>query len=194
MIDKEQAQHMTDVAGECNRLNEISQPLGYAVTATTTVDDQSVQQFTIHRLDQAVASGPTFATIEEVRAHLEAIAKLPLWRLDLVNNSAIVFDPAELEITDPTTGESFSFRGWGLGVAQLATGGKGPGAQEGVTNLAVRSEDPPTIGNWYKSDVGRPALDGEVRTIDDDLFAADVRMLIDAAADVAPFELGAPDA
>ena len=30
MIDKEQAQHMTDVAGECNRLNEISQPLGYA--------------------------------------------------------------------------------------------------------------------------------------------------------------------
>jgi hypothetical protein len=34
MIDKEQAQHMTDVAGECNRLNETSQPLGYAVTAT----------------------------------------------------------------------------------------------------------------------------------------------------------------
>ncbi|MDT5183111.1 MAG: hypothetical protein QOI29_1269, partial [Mycobacterium sp.] len=120
MIDKEQAQHMTDVAGECNRLNEISQPLGYAVTATTTVDDQSTQQFTIHRLDQTVASGPKFATIEDVRAHLEAIAKLPLWRLDLVNNSAIVFDPAELEITDPTTGESFSFRGWGLGVAQLA--------------------------------------------------------------------------
>lgn len=25
MIDKEQAQHITDVAGECNRLNEISQ-------------------------------------------------------------------------------------------------------------------------------------------------------------------------
>jgi hypothetical protein len=154
MIDKEQAQHMTDVAGECNRLNEISQPLGYAVTATTTVEDQSMQQFTIHRLDQSVASGPKFATIEEVRAHLEAIAKLPLWRLDLVNNSAIVFDPAELEITDPTTGESFSFRGWGLGVAQLAASGQGPGAQEGVTNLTVRSEDPPTIGNWYKSDAG----------------------------------------
>ena len=51
MIDKEQVQHMTDVAGECNRLNEISQPLGYAVTATTTVDDQSMQQFMIHRLD-----------------------------------------------------------------------------------------------------------------------------------------------
>ena len=122
MIDKEQAQHMTDVAGECNRLNEISQPLGYAVTASTSVDDQSTQQFTVHRLDQTVASGPKFATIEEVRAHLEAIAKLPAWRLDLVNNSAIVFDPAELEITDPSTGESFSFRGWGLGVARLAAG------------------------------------------------------------------------
>jgi hypothetical protein len=128
---------MTDVAGECNRLNELSQPLGYAVTATTTVDDQSMQHFTIHRLDKTVANGPKFATIEEVRAHLEAIAKLPLWRRDLVNNSAIVFDPAELEITDPTTAESFSFTGWGPGVAQLAASGQGPGAQEGVTNLAV---------------------------------------------------------
>src|SRR6202045_4245811 len=122
VIDKEQAQHMTDVAGECNRLNEISQPLGDAVTASTGVDDQSPQQFTVHRLDQTGASGPKFATIEEVRAHLEAIAKLPVWRLDLVNNSAIVFDPAELEVTDPSTGESFSFRGWGLGGARLAAG------------------------------------------------------------------------
>jgi hypothetical protein len=74
MIDKERAQLMTDVAGECNRLNEISQPLGYAVTAATTVEDQSTQQFMVHRLDQPVASGPRFATTEEVRAHLEAIA------------------------------------------------------------------------------------------------------------------------
>ena len=153
VIDKDQAQHMTDVAGECNRLNEISQLLGYAVTATTSVEDQSTQQFTVHRLDQTVASGPKFATTEEVRAHFEVIAKLPLWRLDLVNNSAIVFDPAELEVTDATSGETFSFRGWGLGVAQLAASGHGPGAQEGVTNLTVRSEDPPTIGNWYKSDL-----------------------------------------
>jgi hypothetical protein len=153
VIDKEQAQHMTDVAGECNRLNEISQPLGYAVTASTSVDDQSAQQFTVHRLDQTVASGPEFATIEDVRAHLDAIAKLPVWRLDLVNNSAIVFDPAELEITDPSTGENFSFRGWGLGVARLAAGGQRPGAEEGVTKLSVRSEDPPTIGNWYKPDL-----------------------------------------
>lgn len=152
MIDK--AQHMTDVAGECNRLNEISQLLGYAVTATTSVEDQSAQEFTVHRLDQTVASGPRFATTEEVRAHLQAIAKLPLWRLDLLGNSAILFDPAELEVTDVTTGESFSFRGWGLGFAQLAASGDGPGAQEGVTNLTVGSEDPPTIGNWYKSDEG----------------------------------------
>jgi hypothetical protein len=98
----------------------------------------------------AVTRPPASRT--EVRAHLEAIAKLPLWRLDLVNNSAIAFDPAELEVTDATTGESFSFRGWGLGVAQLAASGRDPGAQEGVANLIVRSEDPPTIGNWY-SDV-----------------------------------------
>lgn len=80
---------MTDVAGVCNRLNEISRPLGCAVTATTTVEDQSPQQFTVHRLDQTVASGTKFATTEELRAHLEAIAKLLLWRLDLVNNNAI---------------------------------------------------------------------------------------------------------
>ena len=154
MIDKEEAQHMTDVAGESNRLNEISQPLGYAVTAMTSVEDQSTQQFALHRLDQNVGSGPKFATAEEVRARLEAIAKLPIWRLDLVDNSGIVFDPAQLEVTDATSGESFSFRGWGLGVAQLAASGHGPGAQEGVTHLTVRSEDPPTIGNWYKPDVG----------------------------------------
>lgn len=154
MIDKGQAQHMTDVAGECNRLNEISQPLGYAVTATTSVEDQSTQQFTVHRLDQTVASGPKFVTTEEVRAHLEVIAQLPVWRLDLVNNSTIVFDPAALEVTDAATGESFSFRGWGLGVAQLAASEHGSGAQEGATSLTVRAEDPPTIGNWYKSNVG----------------------------------------
>jgi hypothetical protein len=134
-------------------MRRIFQPLGYAVTATTSVEDQSAQQFTVHRPGQPVASGPRFATTEEVRAHLEAIAKLPLSRLEFVNNSAIVFDPAQLEVTDATSGESFSFRGWGLGVAQLAARGHGPGAQEGVTNLTVRSEDPPTIGNWYKSDV-----------------------------------------
>src|SRR6476646_4706822 len=137
VLDKDQAQHLTDVAGECNRLNELSQPLGSAVTATTTVDDPSMQHSTSHRLDKTVANGSKFATIQEVRAHLKEIAKLPLWRRDLVNKSAIVFDPAELEITDPTTAESFSFRGWGPGVAQLAASGQGPGAQEGVTNLAV---------------------------------------------------------
>jgi hypothetical protein len=140
---------MTDVAGECNRLNEISQPLGYAVTATTSVDDQSTQQFTIHRLDQTVASGPTFATIEEVRAHLEAIAKLPLWRLDLANNSAIVFDSAELEITDPSTGESFSFRGGvtqhsTAGVRGIAPGraGQTPGTTTGRTQRWATSPQP----------------------------------------------------
>jgi hypothetical protein len=35
----EQAQHMTDAAAECNRLNEISKPLGLCGhRATTTVD------------------------------------------------------------------------------------------------------------------------------------------------------------
>jgi hypothetical protein len=120
MIDKEQAQHITDVAGDCNRLNEISQPVGYAVTATTSVEDESAQQFTVHRLDQPVGGVPRFATTEEVRADLEVIAKLPLWRLELANNSAIVFPSAQLEVADATGGESFSFRGWGLGVAQLA--------------------------------------------------------------------------
>src|SRR6478672_3086891 len=48
----------------------------------TTVDDPSMQHFTIHRLDKTVANGSKFATIQEVRAHLEEIAKLPLWRRD----------------------------------------------------------------------------------------------------------------
>jgi hypothetical protein len=79
----------------------------------------------------------------------------PTVRMDLVNNGAIAFGPAELAVTNATTGESFSFRGWGLGVAQLAASGAGPGAQDGVAKLIVRSEDPPTIGNW-QSDSARP--------------------------------------
>jgi len=50
MIDNKQAQHMTDVAGECNRLNEVAQLLGFAVTAITSVEDQSTQHFTLQGL------------------------------------------------------------------------------------------------------------------------------------------------
>jgi hypothetical protein len=99
-------------------LNEVSQPLGYAVTHTTRgviggTEHQS-QRFTLHRLDKPVASGPSFSTTEDVRAALAEIAKLPRWRIELAENDSVVFDPAELTITDTASGESFCLRAGAL--------------------------------------------------------------------------------
>jgi hypothetical protein len=82
------------------------------------------------------------------------IAKLPRWRLDLDDDS-IIFDPETLTITDRNTDESFSLRGWNLGVTGIAGTDRGGrhGAYGGATNLSVSAENPPTIGNWYKSSV-----------------------------------------
>ena len=156
MNDRETLQNITDTAAAAKQLNEIAQPLGYAVTMSAggTLGNDAApdhRRFTIHRIDQPVASGPSFPSAETVKEHLDQIAVLPLWRLDL-NDSSIEFDRAELSIKDVATGETFNLRGWLYGVTGNANVTGAAGGYEGATHLSVRTDQPPTIGNWYKSD------------------------------------------
>lgn len=158
MSDWDTLQNMTNTAKAAKRLNDISQPLGYAVTmaAGGSLSGNAApdyQRFTVHRIDRPIASGPSFDTEDGAAEHIEKLAKLPLWRLDLDDDS-IEFDNAELTITDKATGETFCLKGWGLGVTGSAGPGQSAGRYEGAKHLSVRSAERPTIGRWYKSDVG----------------------------------------
>lgn len=156
MTDRETLQNMTDTLGASKALNEIAQPLGYAVTMSAggTLGDDAApdhRRFTIHRIDKPVASGPSFPSADAVKEHLEHISTLPLWRLDL-NDPSIEFDPATFTIKDVATGETFNLRGWIYGVTGNAKTSGASGGYDGATHLSVRTDQPPTIGNWYKSD------------------------------------------
>lgn len=161
--DRETLQNMVNVTVASGELNEISQPLGYAVThaACGTLGNDDVpeyQRFTVHRVDKPVAHGPSFNTVEQVREHLDALANLPCWRLDL-DDPSVEFDDTELSIKDTESGESFSLKGWGPVVTGRAKGGRA-GSYDGARHLSVRSDEPPTIGKWYKSDTALQSLAG----------------------------------
>lgn len=139
-------------------LNLLSQPLGYAVTGHTDVgqgtDDPTARQFTVHRIDHPVCQGTSFDTADGVRAHLDELAKLPRWRLDLDDDS-IRFDTTTLTVTDKRTGESFCLKAWkSFGIAGVILGDQTPCAPVGVRHISVVAERPPTIGHWYNSDDG----------------------------------------
>jgi hypothetical protein len=72
MSDWDTVQNISDAARAAKELNSISQPLGYAVTfsaggALGSDSPPDHQRFTVHRIDQPVASGPSFARAEEVQ-------------------------------------------------------------------------------------------------------------------------------
>lgn len=156
MTDRETLQNITDTVGASKALNEIAQPLGYAVTMSAggALGNDAApdhRRFTIHRIDKPVASGPSFPSAEAVKEHLDQIAALPMWRLDL-DDASIEFDRSDLSIKDVATGETFNLRGWIYGVTGNANITGAAGGYEGATHLSVRTDQPPTIGKWYKSD------------------------------------------
>jgi hypothetical protein len=158
MTDEQSLLNAFEAGAEANELNTVSQPLGYAITFTAsgslgTEDQPDYRRFTVHRIDQPVASGPSFGTAEEVRAHLDDIARLPLWRLDL-DDPSVEFDHTELAVKDVATGESFNLRGWGSGITGVSRSNQKAGLYGVAHHLSVRSDDAPTIGRWYKSNIG----------------------------------------
>jgi hypothetical protein len=141
-----------------HELNQRSQPLGYAVTMATgaelgTNQPHSYRRFTVHRIDKPVASGPSFETAAEVHSYLDELEKLPRWRLDLDDDS-IKFDNKELTITDTRTGDSFCLKGWkSLGITGRAAGSGRSRAYDGARHISLATDEPPTVGRWYKSDL-----------------------------------------
>ncbi|WP_202378074.1 hypothetical protein [Mycobacterium paraintracellulare] len=88
-----------------------------------------------------------------MNSYLDEIEKLPRWRLDF-DDPSIEFDNDELAITDTQSGDSFCLKGWkSLGITGVATGGERSGAYEGARHISVATDEPPTVGHWYKSDV-----------------------------------------
>ena len=145
-----------DISPEARELNEISRPLGYAVRVAAGLEvgnDRSPYcRFTMHRIDQQDASGPTFDNAEDVRAYLDEVASWPLWRIDL-DDESIEFDPTNLTIKDRRTGETFSFKDWGFAVTGDPKGTQRAGAYEGAIHLSTRAKEAPKIGRWYKSNM-----------------------------------------
>lgn|GEM_PF-1526212 len=146
--------NMRDAVAETNQLNRISQPLGYAVTCRagggSSPDEPEHRRFTVHRIDDPVAHGPSFATADDVRDYLDHLNRLPRWRLDLDDDS-IDFDRVTLTVADKRTGESFCLRGWkSFGIDGVVGGDDRRGAPAG--HLSVVAAKPPTIGRWYRVD------------------------------------------
>lgn len=157
MSNSDAVENRRAAVAEAHGLNLLSQPLGYAVTRHAGVGpgthDPIAAQFTVHRIDHPADQGPSFDTADAVRAHLDELAKLPRWRLDLDDDS-IRFDTTSLTVTDKRTGESFCLKAWkSFGIAGVI-GDQTPGAPVGVRHISVVAERPPTIGHWYNSDDG----------------------------------------
>jgi hypothetical protein len=95
--------------------------------------------FWVRRVDQPSGTEETFTTTDEARKHLEHLATVPRYCLDLEDNSRIEVvtddDGTATWITDKDTGEKFGIR-----TADL----------ENTTRLWVHAENPPTIGNWSR--------------------------------------------
>jgi hypothetical protein len=95
--------------------------------------------FAVWRWDQdRNAEDQEFSSVPEVEAHLEALAALPAYRLDLVGNSTVSVisqnNVAYTAITDTSTGREFYVRTLDM---------------EAVTSIVIHCGDgPPTVGNW----------------------------------------------
>jgi hypothetical protein len=156
--DSAAADNMRAAVAETNELNAASQPLGYAVTCQAGggahKEPATHRRFTVHRIDHPVAHGPSFESADDVRSYLDALKKLPRWRLDLDDNS-VEFDNRTLTVTDKRSGEGFCLKGWkSFGINGVLVGAETPGAAAGTRYISVVADEPPTIGDWTKLDAG----------------------------------------
>lgn len=121
--------------------------LGYNVVHSVAIEGGTGAgpevSFSVWRWDQdRNADRQEFSSVPEVEAHLEQLAALPAYRLDLVGNPTIreITDDGIpfSEITDPATGQRFLLRKLDM---------------EAVTSLVIHSANgAPTVGNWRLDD------------------------------------------
>jgi hypothetical protein len=121
-------------------LHDQAMLLGYNVGVNfgaETGKEGSEVSFWVRRVDEPSGTERTFVTTDEVDQHLEHLARLPGYGLELENNPRIEVtsdaDGTATWITDVETGERFGIR-----TADL----------ESLTRLRVHAETSPIIGNW----------------------------------------------
>jgi hypothetical protein len=135
-------ERVQDARRQGNELHDHAMPLGY--NANCTIDGElggaPDVSFWVRRVDQPAGTEKTFTTADAAREHLEHLATLPRYCLELENNPRIEVvtdaDGTATWITDKETGEMFGIR-----TADLET----------ATRLCVHAENPPTIGNWSQA-------------------------------------------
>lgn len=116
-----------------DRLQLTSFPLGYNVMVSAGTEIT----YHVRRIDHLSYPTRDFSSVAEVEAHLDHLATLPRYRLDLVGDRQVREKTDEDQpfttIIDATTGEAFNVRGIDI---------------EASTFLHIHAEDPPTV-NWH---------------------------------------------
>lgn len=123
-----------------DRLQLRSFPLGYNIMNTVGIaqpGDPVKITFHVRRIDHLSFPTSDFSSVAEVEAHLDHLATLPRYRLDLVGDPQVVEEPNDdhpfTTIRDAATGEEFHVR-----VIDI----------EAATTLYIHAEEPPTA-NWH---------------------------------------------
>jgi hypothetical protein len=139
VVAKQQADH----------LQTKSIVLGYNLGRTVAIeggtDTGPEISFQVWRFDQKqrAEDGPSYASVDEVEAHLGQLADLPRYCLDLVGNIQVRVvsedDTAFTVITDTRTGQELYVRTMDL---------------EAITVLPIHAEAAPTVGDWRLCEPG----------------------------------------
>lgn len=91
-----------------------------------------------------------FSDANALSRHLDYLASLPRWELDLTDDR-IEVDGVELTVKDRASGETiFLGGGWSPMI-----GGRRPGDAplgDGLTVLRIQAEQPPEFGRWRKAE------------------------------------------
>jgi hypothetical protein len=130
---------LQEARGVAAQLHDRAMQLGYNASFNFggTVGQDPEVSFWVRRVDQPPEATETFSSADKVKAHLEHLATLPRYRLNLVGNPRVEVvsddDGTATWITDTDTGQRFGIR-----TADL----------ENATQLCVHAESPPNIGNW----------------------------------------------
>lgn len=123
-----------------DRLQLKSFPLGYNIMNTVGIAQPGAQAditYHVRGIDHLSYPTSNFSSIAEVEAHLDHLATLPRYRLDLTGDPQVREEPNDehpfTTIVDVGTGEEFSVR-----VIDI----------EAATTLYIHAEAPPTA-NWH---------------------------------------------
>lgn len=131
---------LTAAAATADRLQLKSFPLGYNTMNTVKTEFGTgcppTVVFHLRRIDHLSIPTQDFASEADVEAHLEQLAKLPRWRLDLTGNPQVREEQSPgrpfTTFVDVATGEEFSVR-----VIDV----------EAATSLYIHAAEPPSP-NW----------------------------------------------